>query len=97
MNKNYFKILADKWESETSCISNPSQAMNCDSFKDLVSFGNEAIPWANERLQKGSIFWSNVLFEIIGNHPKYSQPGVVSVIRKEWDEYIQSLGFASKT
>lgn len=96
-NREDFEILADKWESEISFISNPKQAMRYESFKNLVAFGKEALPWINERLQNGSIFWTNVLYEIIGSHPECSQPGVVSVIKKEWNEYLQSLGFASKT
>ena len=78
-----FDRISNVWIRETSALSSGKQIRAHHSFRELVDFGNTAIPWAKERLAE-SARWGLVLEAITGASPAISNPGDAKSIAAAW-------------
>lgn len=62
-----FNEMADRWEGETLSISDPSAMVELSVYKDLVTLGKSAVPFALRRVEEGrSVGWFSYLADVVG-------------------------------
>lgn len=82
-----FNLLADEWERKTGHLSNFSAMCRMPEFAQLVAFGEQAVPWAIERMGETDHRWIMVLDEILGEGPYYENSGRMRLIIAEWKDW----------
>lgn len=89
-NKMKFEKLYSQWLIDTMYLSSPSQIVNNEDFKNIVSMREDAIPFIIEKLEEkpSCLVWSlNYIFGFrISNNPSITIPEASRL----WLRYLKS-------
>src|SRR5262249_11133153 len=89
-----FERLADLWLAETAYLSSPELTVAHPAFQEILSLGEEAIPFILRRMQRREGHWFLALSRITGEKPfPPSAAGKVRLIEQAWFEWARAKGY----
>lgn len=80
-----FLKLKDRWLKETVFVSSSVEKVSNSAYKEIISFGNVALPWIIRDLKKTNSHWFYALEKISGKNPiKEENIGYVIKMKEDW-------------
>ncbi len=95
VNRRRFASCASQWRRETSHYSSTSRKRRNRSYYEMLSLGEEIIPFALERLRDGEYAFYLVLFDLVKRPPKVETLGDMDGIRKAWLDWGETRGLVA--
>lgn len=92
VDRRRFASCASQWRRETSHFSSTSRKRRNRSYYEMLSLGEEIIPFALERLRDGEYSFYLVLFDLVKRPPKMKTLGDMDRIRKTWLAWGKTRG-----
>ena len=88
-----FHDLADRWERETTILSNSSRAAQHPAHREIIGMGQHAVPLILTRMEASGGHWFQALHEITGANPVDPKDrGDVAAMQKAWLNWGKSNG-----
>lgn len=90
-----FKVLADKWQRETSGMSVVSRMLKHDAYRQILSLGDNVLRLIFVRLETHGGMWFNALHDLTGTWPPLNEDdyGRYDRLRDAWLKWGQENGF----
>jgi hypothetical protein len=89
--KMKFDFLKSIWKNETLFVSNVSEITNNAAYRNIVSLGQDVLPFIFKDLQENDNHWFYALELLTGQNPiKDEHRGIVPMMKKDWIEWAES-------
>lgn len=89
-----FHNLVDKWKEETLLISSIDEIESNESYLQIISMGEKALPFIFQDLKYEPALWFSALENITGQNPiDISHRGIIKLMTEDWLKWGREHGY----